>query len=114
MRESVSAACIKSYDKVMIMLRRALSLSPLECLSFANTIQADLPTCAYILLPLEILKSTNNFAHICVTAAQLTYLGTSNSEIENLQVEYQVHVNNLPFSQIHEWFFPKFYENVGV
>ena len=40
MRESVSAACIKSYDKA-----EKGTLSPLECLSFANTIQADLPTC---------------------------------------------------------------------
>ena len=41
MRESVSAACIKSYDKA-----EKGTLSPLECLSFANTKQADLPTCA--------------------------------------------------------------------
>ena len=40
MRESVSAACIKSYDKA-----EKGTLSPLKCLSFANTIQADLPTC---------------------------------------------------------------------
>ena len=40
MRESVFAACIKSYDKAEKGI-----LSPLECLSFANTIQADLPTC---------------------------------------------------------------------
>ena len=39
MRESVSAACIKSYDKA-----EKGTLSPLECLSFANTIQAYLPT----------------------------------------------------------------------
>ena len=42
MGESVSAACIKSYDKA-----EKGTLSPLECLSFANTIQADLPTCGY-------------------------------------------------------------------
>ena len=41
--ESVSAACIKSYDKA-----EKGTLSPLECLSFANTIQADLPTCALV------------------------------------------------------------------
>ena len=44
MGESVSAACIKSYDKA-----EKGTLSPLECLSFANTIQADLPTCDPIL-----------------------------------------------------------------
>ena len=34
----MSAACIKSYDKA-----EKGTLSPLECLSFANNIQADLP-----------------------------------------------------------------------
>ena len=45
MRESVSAACIKSYDKA-----EKGTLSPLECLSFANTIQADLLTCGLVLI----------------------------------------------------------------
>ena len=40
MSESVSAACIKSLCQA-----EKSTLSPLECLSFANTIQADLPTC---------------------------------------------------------------------
>ena len=53
MRESVSAACIKSYDKA-----EKGTLSPLECLSFANTIQADLLTCD---LP---MKSENIFLKI--------------------------------------------------
>ena len=51
MRESVSAACIKSYDKA-----EKGTLSPLECLSFANTIQADLPTCAWQFISLLIYR----------------------------------------------------------
>ena len=50
MRESVSAACIKSYDKA-----EKGTLSPLECLSFANTIQADLLTCG---LSIDNLRKT--------------------------------------------------------
>ena len=41
----MSAACIKSYDKA-----ENGTLSPLECLSFVNTIQADLPTCGSCIL----------------------------------------------------------------
>ena len=44
MRESVSAAYIKSLCQGLRQAEKG-TLSPLECLSFANTIQADLPTC---------------------------------------------------------------------
>ena len=47
MRESVSAAYIKSLCQGLRQAEKG-TLSPLECLSFANTIQADLPTCAII------------------------------------------------------------------
>ena len=57
MRESVSAACIKSYDKA-----EKGTLSPLECLSFANTIQADLPICADQLLLLRSVRQSE-FSH---------------------------------------------------
>ena len=40
MRESVSAACIKSLCQCLCQAEKG-TLSPLECLSFANTIQAD-------------------------------------------------------------------------
>ena len=54
MRESVSAPGIKSYDK-----SEKGTLSPLECLSFANTIQSDLPTSApselYIVLKVPMV-----------------------------------------------------------
>ena len=50
------------------------TLSPLECLSFANNIQADLPTCGYHLLdhdsPLDkknlvIERNARNLNKIC-------------------------------------------------
>ena len=46
-RESVSAACIKSLCQGLRQAEKG-TLSPLECLSFANTTQADLPTCGLI------------------------------------------------------------------
>ena len=44
MRESVFAASGFSLVSLWFQAEKG-TLSPLECLSFANTIQADLPTC---------------------------------------------------------------------
>ena len=44
MRESVYAASGFSLVSLWFQAEKG-TLSPLECLSFANTIQADLPTC---------------------------------------------------------------------
>ena len=57
MSESVSAACIKSLCQSLCQAEKS-TLSPLECLSFANTIQADLPTCGKVCLE---KKFTNYF-----------------------------------------------------
>ena len=47
--ESVSAASIKNLCQSLCQDEKS-TLFPLECLSFANTIQADLPTCGSMAL----------------------------------------------------------------
>ena len=46
MSESVLAASDFSLETSWKQAEKG-TLSPFECLSFANTIQADLPTCAF-------------------------------------------------------------------
>ena len=74
MRESLSAACIKSYDKA-----EKGTLSPLECLSFANTIQADLPTCADQLLLLRSVRQSE-FSHFVKFLLSRSLTKRENSE----------------------------------
>ena len=59
MRESVSAACIKSLCQCLCQAEKG-TLSPLECLSFANTIQVDLPTCGLINSSINLCKYVFN------------------------------------------------------
>ena len=59
MSESVLAASDFSLETSWKQAEKG-TLSPFECLSFANTIQADLPTCAYLLkLKLILFYSSN-------------------------------------------------------
>ena len=61
MSESVLAASDFSLETSWKQAEKG-TLSPFECLSFANTIQADLPTCAlkYLLILLQKLQISNN------------------------------------------------------
>ena len=58
MSESVLAASGFSLVSLWFQAEKG-TLSPLECLSFANTIQADLPTCelhTYLKICLKFMK----------------------------------------------------------
>ena len=72
MRESVSAAYIKSLCQGLRQAEKG-TLSPLECLSFANFIQADLPTCATICRSLPFFYAYSTYPRYLVSCVY-TYL----------------------------------------
>ena len=57
MRESVFAASGISLVSLWFQAEKG-ALSPLDCLSFANTIQADLPTCNELTITYEIFDQS--------------------------------------------------------
>ena len=61
MSESVLAASGFSLVSLWFQAEKG-TLSPLECLSFANTIQADLPTCDLV----QFGSSENNNGYVLI------------------------------------------------
>ena len=59
MRESVFAASGFSLVSLWFQAEKGASaISPLDCLSFANAIQADLPTCNELTITYEIFDQS--------------------------------------------------------